>query len=83
MPTNISGRVTDQHGQPVPEAVVMIISGPGSFPEIAAMTDNAGNFGLPPVNQAGNYVIRVQKDLNQIEQEVSLGPDAGNLYLTL
>jgi len=57
----IQGEVVDASGRPVPNARVMVLTGPGSFPDIALLTDDEGRFtlGLPG---RGGYELGVQAD---------------------
>lgn len=42
----VRGTVLGPDGSPVPEARVYFVSGPGPFPDIAALTDQQGRFAL-------------------------------------
>lgn len=57
----IEGEVIDGGGHPVANARVMVLTGPGSFPDTALLTDDAGRFvlGLPAT---GHYELGVQAD---------------------
>lgn len=57
----ISGTVVDSKGQPLANARVYFTSGPVSLPEIAAMTDDSGNFSLT-APAPGKYVIESAAD---------------------
>jgi Carboxypeptidase regulatory-like domain len=52
----IVGTVQDLHGAPVPEARVYFVGGPGPFPDIAALTNERGEFALTAPT-AGRYRI--------------------------
>jgi hypothetical protein len=52
----ISGIVRSANGQPVAGARVFFTSGPGSFPDIAALTDDQGRFALSAPSP-GTYEI--------------------------
>lgn len=59
MPTDavtIRGRVRDPEGQPIRAARVYLLSGPGPFPDIAALTRDDGSFSLA-VREAGAYDV--------------------------
>jgi hypothetical protein len=61
MTTVISGQVLDESGKPVRAARVSFASGPGSLPDIAALTDAKGAFALSaPV--PGRYTVAVTGD---------------------
>lgn len=57
----IRGTVRDASGHPVPQARVYFRSGPGSFPDIAAMTDEEGGFTLSAPS-SGTYRIESAAD---------------------
>jgi hypothetical protein len=52
----VSGVVTDAAGKPVAGARVYFTSGPGSFPDVAGLTDARGAFTLT-ASGAGNYQL--------------------------
>jgi hypothetical protein len=57
MQGSVRGHVLTEQGAPVPGASVVIAQGPGPAPDIAAESDEAGEFvfdGLP----AGSYVLQ-------------------------
>jgi len=54
----ISGVVKDNNGNPISAARVSYVSGPVPLPDIAALTDNNGNFVVTaPV--PGEYIIEI------------------------
>lgn len=57
----ISGAVVDGAGRPVAGARVYFASGPGSFPDVAALTGGEGRFSLS-APMAGTYEVQVQAD---------------------
>jgi hypothetical protein len=57
----ISGTVVDDAGGPVAGARVYFASGPGSFPDMAALTGDDGSFALSAPS-AGTYEVQVQAD---------------------
>ena len=57
----IRGRVTDEHGQPLPWASAAFASGPVDLPDIAAVSNAEGEFTLTaPV--PGRYRLNVHAD---------------------
>lgn len=57
-PPMIAGVVVDTEGNPVEEARVYFVEGPGPLPDIAALTDASGHFALSaPV--LGTYQLGV------------------------
>ena len=61
MPSVISGVVRGPHGKPIPNARVYFTSGPVPLPEIAAITDDKGQFSLT-APAPGEYVIEGATD---------------------
>lgn len=60
-PALVSGLVHDENGQPVPMARVFFVSGPGSLPDIAALTDDHGAFTVS-VGLSGTYQLQCVAD---------------------
>lgn len=46
MPHLIVGTVRDRDGSPLPEVRAYFVSGPGPFPDVAALTNERGEFAL-------------------------------------
>ena len=61
MASVISGIVRGPKGQPIPNARVYFTSGPVPLPEIAAITNNSGEFSLT-APAPGEYVIEGAAD---------------------
>jgi protocatechuate 3,4-dioxygenase beta subunit len=57
----ISGTVRNDAGRPVENARVYLVSGPASFPDIAALTDPDGRFSLSTPTP-GQYSIACEAD---------------------
>ena len=57
-PILIFGEVKDDNGNPISEARVSFVEGPVPLTDIAALTDNNGNFVLS-APAAGDYTIEV------------------------
>ena len=61
MASIISGKVLDGHRKAISDARVFFSAGPGYFPDIAALTNQKGEFSLPaPVE--GLYTVEVAAD---------------------
>jgi hypothetical protein len=73
----ILGRVTDSEGEPVRDAVVLIVSATASHPDIAALTDEQGKYrltGLAP----GTYRVGVNAEARPpSSSEVHLNSEEG------
>jgi carboxypeptidase family protein len=52
----ITGIVVDAAGEPLVEARVYVLHGPGPVPDIAALTDSGGRFTMP-LPAAGTYEL--------------------------
>ena len=57
----ISGVVLDSEGDPVAEARVYFVEGPGPLPDIAALTDGDGHFQVY-APRSGRYGLAVAAD---------------------
>ncbi|MFG1997850.1 carboxypeptidase-like regulatory domain-containing protein [Spirillospora sp. NPDC048911] len=60
----IEGVVRDRAGHPAPGARVFFTAGPGSFPDVAAVTDGDGRFVLTAPSP-GDYTVQSQADDGQ------------------
>jgi uncharacterized GH25 family protein len=59
--TMIQGEVVDDWGRPVPDARVMVVSGPGPLADVALLTDGDGRFTFG-LDRAGQYQLAVYAD---------------------
>jgi len=59
--TMIQGEVVDDRGRPVPDARVMVVSGPGPLADVAMLTDGDGRFTLG-LDQARHYQLALHAD---------------------
>jgi hypothetical protein len=59
--TTISGRVLDASERPIPMARIYFISGPTALPDVAALTNEDGQFTLS-APCGGNYEISITAD---------------------
>lgn len=69
----IQGQVVDPGGRPVAEAAIYVVSAPVNMPDIAQLTDAAGQFTMS-VSAHGRYTIGARSDnwgLAQKDVEVS------------
>jgi len=57
MTGSIQGFVISEDLEPVSDATVVIAEGPGEFPDIASLTDEAGSFALDGLVE-GEYLLR-------------------------
>jgi hypothetical protein len=74
----VAGVVKDRAGKPVAGARVYFTSGPGSFPDIAGLTDQRGAFALAAPG-AGNYQLECAAEgyaTANVSVAVSSGQDA-------
>ncbi len=54
----IDGQVIDATGRPVPEVSITLQDGPGTFPDLAALTDAEGRFTLHDLS-VGRFTLRL------------------------
>lgn len=74
-PGLISGTVVDRTSRPLAGARVYFAGGPGSFPDVAALTGDDGRFALS-APAAGTYEVQVQAD-GFLQQTRQVRLDAG------
>ena len=67
----VKGILHDQSGKPINDAIVMIVSGPGEFNDLASVSNENGEFKLPNVVIPGNYVLQIQNDGQQKTKQVN------------
>jgi len=60
-PGVIAGTIHDPAGKPIPGARAFFTSGPGSFPDTAALTDGSGSFALSAPTP-GSYDVQFMAD---------------------
>ncbi|MCH6233434.1 carboxypeptidase-like regulatory domain-containing protein [Cognataquiflexum rubidum] len=71
----IKGKVLAKEGAPIEGATVMVVDGPGSWSDMAAITSKTGEFSLD-VNEAG--VFKVSVFFNNQSKNYSLEPSSKN-----
>jgi uncharacterized membrane protein len=77
-PGSIEGRVLDERGKPVVEAVVFIVSSPKSHKDIGALTGERGEYHFDDLSP-GKYKVQVTAegfDLKDEEVDVESGERA-------
>jgi hypothetical protein len=68
----VKGMITDSSGAPIADAVVMIVSGPAEFNDIASVSSDDGEFYLSNISIPGTYVLQVQHEGNIIKKQVNI-----------
>ena len=79
----IRGRVVDPQGQPVEGASVYFVSGPGSQPDVAMLSEEDGSFALPGVSTAGTYRVGATAVGMSGEVEVIMGAESTTVEVKL
>ncbi len=69
---SINGLVTDAAGKPVQDAVIMIVSAPTDFNDIASISGEDGAFSLSNITVPGSYVLQVQHEGRSIKKQVEI-----------
>jgi len=69
----LAGRVVDQRGDPVPDALVSIVAGTVPMPEIALLVDADGRFGLRMPH--GRFTLRAHGGGGSGDAEVEIPRD--------
>jgi hypothetical protein len=81
--TEIIGRVVDDRGAPVPNALVALPAGTAPVPEIALVSDAHGRFSLrlPP----GQFTLsaHAEQGSGQIDVETSTGSRPGEVVIVI
>jgi hypothetical protein len=80
MTERIQGRVIASGGRPVPGASVIIASGPGSVPDIAAETNEHGEFALSGLHP-GTYILRASTPDGRQGEALARLPSANRLEI--
>lgn len=57
----ISGKIETKSGEPIQGSTAMVIDGPGSWVDMAAVTGQDGSFSVD-VEVAGTYTLQIFKD---------------------
>jgi hypothetical protein len=70
----LAGQVVDAHGAPVPDALITIVAGTVSLPEIALMADAEGRFTLRLPD--GRFTLRAHGSAGTGDAEVERPRDA-------
>lgn len=68
----VKGKLVDQSGKPVSDAVIMVVSGSNSFNDIASVSNENGEFKISNVVIPGKYVLQIQNNGEQKRKEVYL-----------
>lgn len=63
-------------GKPVEGAMVMIAGGPYEHPDIAAQSDEEGNFYLPDIQIPGTYTLLIHYNDQSKKVTISIGTDS-------
>jgi hypothetical protein len=69
---SVKGKLVDSSGKPISDAVIMVVSGSGSFNDIASVSNDTGEFKISNVVIPGKYVLQIQNNDQQKRQEVNL-----------
>ena len=79
----VVGRVVDERGEAVPDALVAIPAGTAAVPEIALLTDPAGRFALrlPP----GRFTLsaHAEQGSGQVDVETRAGTRPGEVVIVI
>lgn len=80
--TSVRGTIRNKNGQPVANAIVMIMDGPESFNDLAAVSDGQGGFALSNLAYPGTYTLQIQHEGATITREVFIsGPQPVSITL--
>lgn len=73
--TSVKGILRTASGQPMKDAIVMIAQGSHSFNDIAAVTNDSGEFYLSNIVVPGDYTLQINTDSGSVQKRVSLQSD--------
>ena len=79
--TSVKGILLNASGKPMKDAIVMIAQGSHSFNDIAAVTNDSGEFYLSNIVVPGNYTLQINTDSGSVQKQVSLQSDEA-IHLT-
>lgn len=77
----VKGIVVDSAGQPVQGAVVIVAGGTGQFNDMAAVTNDSGEFQLPNLTLPGRYSLQIQSEGAIAQKEIQVGPQAETIRI--
>lgn len=77
----VKGVLLNQAGQPVRDAVVMVAGGTGSFTDMAAITNDNGEFYLPNLTLPGSYSLQIQSGGQLVQKSVQVSAPADTIRL--
>lgn len=70
--SSVKGIIHNHAGRPVADAIVMIKDGSHSFPDIASVSNEAGEFFVSGIVIPGRYVLQIQQDTATIIREINV-----------
>lgn len=79
---SIEGVVTDRSGLPMPGVMVAIVEGTASYPDLAAMTNQQGQFSFGSL-QKGEYTVKVFRESLSREEKVRITNENAKITIRL
>ena len=73
--TSVKGVLRTASGQPLKDAIVMIAQGSHSFNDIAAVTNDSGEFYLSNIVVPGDYTLQINTNSGSVKKRVNLQSD--------
>lgn len=70
--SSVKGIIYNHAGRPVSDAIVMIKDGSHPFPEIASVSNQAGEFFVSGIVIPGRYVLQIKHDTATIIREINV-----------
>lgn len=70
--TSVRGILQNASGQSVKDAIVMITAGSHEFNDIAAVTNDSGEFSLSNIVVPGTYTLQIQGPNGSTTKQVSV-----------
>ena len=78
----VKGILQDSSGRPVTDAIIMIVDGSAAFNDIASVSNEKGEFFISNVVLPGRYVLQIQNNSQQKQQEVNLSANNPTVKVT-
>ncbi|MEL7378130.1 MAG: carboxypeptidase-like regulatory domain-containing protein [Bacteroidota bacterium] len=84
MEYSITGLVMNSSNDPIPAVTIMIIAGPGEWPDLGILSDDNGQFELSGLFKPGNYRLLLTSISGaQKEVEVEVKAETTNIEVVL
>jgi len=80
---SVKGRVQTTSGQPVADAIIMITQGSHEFNDMAAISNEQGEFYVSNIVIPGWYILQVQHDSGTITKKIEVNSPNDSFVISL